>query len=72
MRVQKDARKAFEDDPWSKMSASERDRLPNKRADLIERNNEELESQAREQRNQLGEIPDGGMTVVGVAGHPNA
>jgi aldehyde dehydrogenase (NAD+) len=36
------ARKAFEDGPWPRMSASERGRLLNKLADLIERNQEEL------------------------------
>ena len=38
----KAARKAFEDGPWSKMNASERGRLLNKLADLIEANKEEL------------------------------
>ncbi len=38
----KAARKAFEDGPWSKMNASERGRLLNKLADLIEQNKEEL------------------------------
>src|SRR5580700_3419802 len=38
----KAARKAFEDGPWPKMSASERGRLLNKLADLIEQNQEEL------------------------------
>jgi aldehyde dehydrogenase (NAD+) len=38
----KAARKAFEDGPWSKMNASDRGRLLNKLADLIEQNREEL------------------------------
>src|SRR5438067_12135743 len=38
----KSARKTFEDGPWPKMSASERGRLLNKLADLIEQNQEEL------------------------------
>jgi aldehyde dehydrogenase (NAD+) len=38
----KAARKAFEEGPWPKMSASERGRLLNKLADLIEKNQEEL------------------------------
>ncbi len=38
----KAARKAFEDGPWPKMDASERGRLLNKLADLIEKNQEEL------------------------------
>jgi aldehyde dehydrogenase (NAD+) len=38
----KAARKAFEDGPWPRMSASERGRLLNKLADLIETNKEEL------------------------------
>jgi aldehyde dehydrogenase (NAD+) len=38
----KAARKAFEDGPWRKMSASERGRLLNRLADLIEENKEEL------------------------------
>jgi aldehyde dehydrogenase (NAD+) len=38
----KAARKAFEDGPWPKMNASERGRLMNKLADLIEQNQEEL------------------------------
>jgi aldehyde dehydrogenase (NAD+) len=38
----KAARKAFEDGPWSKMNASDRGRLLNKLADLIEKNKEEL------------------------------
>ncbi len=38
----KAARKAFEDGPWPKMNASERGRLLNKLADLIEQNREEL------------------------------
>src|SRR5213595_1736642 len=38
----KAARKAFEEGPWPKMSASERGRLMNKLADLIEANREEL------------------------------
>src|SRR6476660_8811682 len=36
------ARKAFEDGPWPRMNASERGRLLNKLADLIEKNQEEL------------------------------
>jgi aldehyde dehydrogenase (NAD+) len=36
------ARKAFEEGPWPKMNASERGRLLNKLADLIESNREEL------------------------------
>src|SRR6266513_93840 len=40
----KAARKAFEDGPWHKMNASERGRLLNKLADLIEQNREELAS----------------------------
>src|ERR1700722_3090061 len=36
------ARKAFDEGPWSKMSAAERGRLLNKLADLIEQNQEEL------------------------------
>jgi aldehyde dehydrogenase (NAD+) len=36
------ARKAFEDGPWPRMSASERGRLINRLADLIEENKEEL------------------------------
>jgi aldehyde dehydrogenase (NAD+) len=36
------ARKAFEDGPWPKMNASNRGRLLNKLADLIEENKEEL------------------------------
>src|SRR5437763_3515008 len=36
------ARKAFEEGPWPKMSASERGRLLNKLADLIEKEREEL------------------------------
>ncbi len=36
------ARKAFEDGPWPRMSASERGRLMHKLADLIEKNQEEL------------------------------
>ena len=36
------ARKAFESGPWSRMSASERGRLMNKLADLIESHKEEL------------------------------
>ena len=46
MRVQKAARKVFEEGPWSKMSASERGRLRNKRADLTAGNKEQFESQA--------------------------
>jgi aldehyde dehydrogenase (NAD+) len=38
----KAARKAFEEGPWPKMNASERGRLLNKLADLIEQNQEEL------------------------------
>jgi aldehyde dehydrogenase (NAD+) len=38
----KAARKAFEEGPWPKMTASERGRLMNKLADLIEQNREEL------------------------------
>src|SRR6266851_3258738 len=38
----KAARKAFEDGPWPKMNASERGRLLNRLADLIEKNQEEL------------------------------
>src|SRR2546422_10652655 len=38
----KAARKAFEEGPWTKLSASERGRLLNKLADLIEQNSEEL------------------------------
>src|SRR5438477_8032926 len=38
----KAARKAFEEGPWSKMNASQRGRLMNKLADLIEENQEEL------------------------------
>jgi aldehyde dehydrogenase (NAD+) len=38
----KAARKAFEEGPWAKMNASERGRLLNKLADLIEKNQEEL------------------------------
>src|SRR5271154_3463942 len=39
----KAARKAFEDgSPWRRMNASERGRLLNKLADLIEKNQEEL------------------------------
>src|ERR1700710_819671 len=38
----KAARKAFEDGPWSKMSAAERGRLLYKLADLVEANREEL------------------------------
>src|SRR5947208_8402950 len=38
----KAARKAFEDGPWPKMNASERGRLLNKLADLIEQHHEEL------------------------------
>src|SRR4051794_22629485 len=36
------ARRAFEDGPWPRMSASERGRLLNKLADLVERHQEEL------------------------------
>src|SRR5438132_6760507 len=38
----KAARKAFEEGPWRRMNASERGRLLNKLADLIEKNQEEL------------------------------
>ena len=38
----KAARKAFEEGPWSKMNASERGRLLNRLADLIEKNKDEL------------------------------
>jgi aldehyde dehydrogenase (NAD+) len=38
----KAARKAFEDGPWARMSASERGRLLHRLADLIERDREEL------------------------------
>lgn len=38
----KAARKAFEEGPWPKMNASERGRLLNRLADLIEQNKEEL------------------------------
>jgi aldehyde dehydrogenase (NAD+) len=38
----KAARKAFDEGPWSKMSASERSRLMYKLADLMEKNKEEL------------------------------
>src|SRR5918911_5649909 len=38
----KAARKAFEEGPWRTMNASERGRLLNKLADLIEKNQEEL------------------------------
>src|SRR5438094_1794227 len=38
----KAARKAFEDGPWSRMSAAERGRLMNRLADLIEQNKDEL------------------------------
>src|SRR5271166_5979961 len=38
----KAARKAFEEGPWPKMNASERGRLLNKLADLIEANKDEL------------------------------
>jgi aldehyde dehydrogenase (NAD+) len=38
----KAARKAFEDGPWPRMSASQRGRLLNRLADLIERDREEL------------------------------
>src|SRR5438876_4792 len=38
----KAARQAFEEGPWSKMNASERGRLLNKLADLLEKNQEEL------------------------------
>src|ERR1051325_7773860 len=38
----KAARKAFEEGPWSKMNASDRGRLINKLAELIEKNKNEL------------------------------
>src|SRR5919206_138750 len=38
----KAARKAFESGPWPKMNASERGRLLNKLADLVEKHQEEL------------------------------
>src|SRR5437016_9281928 len=38
----KAVRKAFEDGPWRKMNASERGRLLNRLADLIEQNKDEL------------------------------
>src|ERR687888_1259034 len=38
----KAARKAFEEGPWPKMNASERGRLMNRLADLIEQNQQEL------------------------------
>src|SRR5713101_2964107 len=38
----KAARKAFEEGPWPRMNASDRGRLLNKFADLIEQNQEEL------------------------------
>src|SRR5438128_2997230 len=38
----KAARKAFEEGPWSKMNASDRGRLLNKLADLLEQNIDEL------------------------------
>jgi aldehyde dehydrogenase (NAD+) len=41
-RAVKAARKAFEEGPWPKLSASERGRLLHKLADLIEKNQEEL------------------------------
>jgi aldehyde dehydrogenase (NAD+) len=41
-RAVKAARKAFDEGPWSKMSASERSRLMYKLADLMEENKEEL------------------------------
>jgi len=41
-RAVKAARQAFEGGPWPKMNASERGRLLNKLADLLERNQEEL------------------------------
>jgi aldehyde dehydrogenase (NAD+) len=41
-RAVKAARKAFEEGPWPKMNASERGRLLNNLADLIDRNQEEL------------------------------
>jgi aldehyde dehydrogenase (NAD+) len=41
-KAAKAARKAFEEGPWPKMNASERGRLLNKLADLIEQHQEEL------------------------------
>src|SRR5438094_9086490 len=41
-RAVKAARQAFEEGPWSKMNASERGRLLNKLADILEKNQEEL------------------------------
>ena len=41
-RAVKAARQAFEEGSWPKMNASERGRLLNKLADLLERNQEEL------------------------------
>src|SRR3954466_10448510 len=41
-RAVKAARKAFEEGPWSKMSAAERGRLIHRLADLIEQHKEEL------------------------------
>lgn len=41
-RAVRAARKAFDDGPWSKMSAAERSRLMYKLADLMEENKEEL------------------------------
>ncbi len=41
-RAVKAARKAFEDGPWARMNASERGRLINRLADLIERDQQEL------------------------------
>src|SRR6267154_2653948 len=38
----KAARKAFEEGPWPKMNASDRGRLLNKLADLVEQNADEL------------------------------
>src|SRR5438270_3427264 len=43
-RAVKAARQAFEGGPWPKMNASERGRLLQKLADLMERNQEELAS----------------------------
>src|ERR1700745_637993 len=43
-RAVKAARQAFEQGPWPKMNASDRGRLINKLADLIEKNQEELAS----------------------------
>jgi aldehyde dehydrogenase (NAD+) len=43
-RAAKAARQAFEQGPWPKMNASDRGRLLNKLADLLEKNQEELAS----------------------------